>query len=102
MIELVCPICGKKFAYISAADCPDFPFCSQRCKLIDLDNWLEGRYRIGESLEEKTDEELFGNKEKRSVVPGCPAGNWAPTGAKDHKLLKGTKKGEEPHEGKQT
>jgi endogenous inhibitor of DNA gyrase (YacG/DUF329 family) len=22
------------------------PFCSERCKLIDLDNWLSGRYRI--------------------------------------------------------
>lgn len=22
------------------------PFCSERCRMIDLDNWLAGRYRI--------------------------------------------------------
>lgn len=25
---------------------PFRPFCSERCKLIDLDNWLAGRYRL--------------------------------------------------------
>ncbi len=25
---------------------PFRPFCSERCKLLDLDNWLAGRYRI--------------------------------------------------------
>jgi hypothetical protein len=23
-----------------------FPFCSERCKLIDLGRWLDGRYQI--------------------------------------------------------
>ena len=23
-----------------------FPFCSQRCKLIDLGKWLDGKYAI--------------------------------------------------------
>ena len=22
------------------------PFCSERCKLLDLRNWVDGRYRI--------------------------------------------------------
>jgi endogenous inhibitor of DNA gyrase (YacG/DUF329 family) len=26
------------------------PFCSQRCKLADLDNWLKGAYRISSPL----------------------------------------------------
>jgi endogenous inhibitor of DNA gyrase (YacG/DUF329 family) len=25
---------------------PDWPFCSKRCKLIDLGRWLGGTYRI--------------------------------------------------------
>ena len=25
---------------------PHRPFCSERCKLIDLDSWLSERYRI--------------------------------------------------------
>ena len=24
----------------------DYPFCSQRCRLLDLYRWLEGSYRI--------------------------------------------------------
>lgn len=35
-----CPICGKP----SAA--ADDPFCSARCKQIDLGRWLNGSYRI--------------------------------------------------------
>jgi uncharacterized protein len=25
---------------------PDFPFCSERCRLLDLGNWISGGYRI--------------------------------------------------------
>jgi endogenous inhibitor of DNA gyrase (YacG/DUF329 family) len=28
------------------AENPAHPFCSGRCKLIDLGNWLDGAYRI--------------------------------------------------------
>jgi len=38
-----CPTCEKETEY---AGNPYRPFCSERCKLIDLDNWLTGRYRI--------------------------------------------------------
>ncbi len=30
-----CPICKKA---VALGD-PDFPFCSERCRLIDLGNW---------------------------------------------------------------
>jgi endogenous inhibitor of DNA gyrase (YacG/DUF329 family) len=43
-----CPICHKD---VSWADNPCRPFCSERCKLIDLDNWLSGRYRISTPVE---------------------------------------------------
>ncbi|ACG73229.1 protein of unknown function DUF329 [Anaeromyxobacter sp. K] len=39
-----CPICGRP-----AAPRPGnraFPFCSDRCKLIDLGKWLGEEYRI--------------------------------------------------------
>jgi len=38
-----CPICNKVMAY---GENPYRPFCSERCKLVDLDNWLSERYRI--------------------------------------------------------
>ena len=30
---------------------PFRPFCSERCKLIDLDHWLSERYRIATAAE---------------------------------------------------
>jgi len=30
-----------------------FPFCSQRCKLIDLGAWLKGAYKIPSPVENK-------------------------------------------------
>jgi endogenous inhibitor of DNA gyrase (YacG/DUF329 family) len=34
------------------ADLPTRPFCSQRCKLADLHNWLSDAYRISAPLQE--------------------------------------------------
>jgi endogenous inhibitor of DNA gyrase (YacG/DUF329 family) len=34
---------------------PFFPFCSKRCKLIDLGRWLDGTNAIGLSDEETAD-----------------------------------------------
>ena len=44
-----CPICHKTLRVSSGKHQPPspyFPFCSKRCKLIDLGSWLDGRYRI--------------------------------------------------------
>jgi endogenous inhibitor of DNA gyrase (YacG/DUF329 family) len=43
-----CPICKR--AFTSEHGDPPFPFCSQRCKLVDLDGWLSGRYAVSEAL----------------------------------------------------
>jgi endogenous inhibitor of DNA gyrase (YacG/DUF329 family) len=40
--KLHCPIC-KKLVNRSNAD---FPFCSDRCRLIDLGKWASGGYVI--------------------------------------------------------
>jgi endogenous inhibitor of DNA gyrase (YacG/DUF329 family) len=37
-IKLRCPICKKP---VKSADA-DFPFCSERCRLIDLGKWGKG------------------------------------------------------------
>jgi len=41
-IKLRCPICKKA---TKAAD-PEFPFCSARCRQIDLGKWASGGYVI--------------------------------------------------------
>jgi endogenous inhibitor of DNA gyrase (YacG/DUF329 family) len=46
MIRGRCPICGKRFETASIDAWPGFPFCSDRCKLIDLGRWLDGAYQI--------------------------------------------------------
>ena len=44
---MVCPIC-KHQVDESERDRKGsfFPFCSERCKLIDLGRWLGGKYQI--------------------------------------------------------
>ena len=42
-----CPICKKSFDDSTAVQLGSFfPFCSDRCKLIDLGRWLDGAYQI--------------------------------------------------------
>lgn len=49
----VCPNCNTPFA---AGDPPppEFPFCSPRCKMVDLGRWFTGQYSISRPL---TDED---------------------------------------------
>jgi endogenous inhibitor of DNA gyrase (YacG/DUF329 family) len=37
-----CPICKKE---VKLGD-PEMPFCSERCRIIDLGNWASGKYVI--------------------------------------------------------
>ena len=41
-LKLRCPICKK---LVKAGE-PDFPFCSDRCRSIDLGKWATGAYVI--------------------------------------------------------
>ncbi len=45
-----CPICEKELAPDAALESDFFPFCSQRCRQIDLYRWAEGKYGIPEPL----------------------------------------------------
>jgi uncharacterized protein len=49
MIRGRCPICSKSYAIAALADLPTFPFCSQRCRLVDLGRWIDGAYAIPDS-----------------------------------------------------
>jgi uncharacterized protein len=46
MIRGRCPICSKRFEIEKLDDLPSFPFCSERCKLVDLGRWIDGAYAI--------------------------------------------------------
>lgn len=52
-----CVICGRETAYEGAR--PDlYPFCSARCKLVDLGKWLREQHTIDRDL---TPDELPNN-----------------------------------------
>jgi endogenous inhibitor of DNA gyrase (YacG/DUF329 family) len=46
MISGRCPICSKSFKIDKMADLKSFPFCSERCRTIDLACWSDGQYAI--------------------------------------------------------
>jgi endogenous inhibitor of DNA gyrase (YacG/DUF329 family) len=47
--EKPCPICGKP------ATEPSRPFCSERCRDVDLNRWLSGSYAIPGRKDEDED-----------------------------------------------
>lgn len=50
-----CPTCGKEADWENN---PDRPFCSERCKLLDLGRWVNEEYRVpGPELPDKDNEE---------------------------------------------
>lgn len=53
-----CPICKKHVEESGPDRGAWFPFCSQRCKLIDLGRWLGGKYQIPVDAEDQEAEEV--------------------------------------------
>ncbi|MFL6277920.1 MAG: DNA gyrase inhibitor YacG [Blastocatellia bacterium] len=47
-----CPICGEPTTW---KDNPDRPFCSERCRVIDLGNWASEGYRVELPLKDVDD-----------------------------------------------
>ena len=44
---MTCPICKKG---VNSGD-PFLPFCSDRCRLMDLANWASGKYVVSTPLQ---------------------------------------------------
>jgi hypothetical protein len=55
---MLCPICKKEVPERDDPVSPNsfFPFCSDRCRLIDLGRWLGEKYQIPVKPEEDADE----------------------------------------------
>lgn len=54
-----CPMCGRRTTW---RENPHRPFCSERCRLADLNGWLTGRYVVAgdsdDSMAASVEEEL--------------------------------------------
>ncbi len=46
MEKVRCPICDAAMPG-NRKDYPDYPFCSRRCRMVDLGRWLGEDYRVG-------------------------------------------------------
>ncbi|MGH9724167.1 MAG: DNA gyrase inhibitor YacG [Candidatus Acidiferrales bacterium] len=57
-MRLHCPICRK---HTDSETFADFPFCSERCKLLDLGKWSSEQYVISEPA---FDESMFEGLER--------------------------------------
>jgi endogenous inhibitor of DNA gyrase (YacG/DUF329 family) len=55
--EIKCPQCKKPVLW---QDNPDRPFCSERCRLVDLGRWADESYRIaGKSQDTLSDDNII-------------------------------------------
>ncbi|GAX59945.1 hypothetical protein SCALIN_C05_0030 [Candidatus Scalindua japonica] len=54
MSKIKCRSCGKELLYNSISDIPTFPFCSDRCKLMDLGSWFNEDRCIEEPVTNET------------------------------------------------
>jgi len=54
-----CPICRKPSDSEKDAD---FPFCSERCRLLDLGNWASEKYRISHPVFDESELEGAGRE----------------------------------------
>ncbi|HUK49379.1 MAG TPA: DNA gyrase inhibitor YacG [Terriglobales bacterium] len=51
-VKLKCPTCKQPVESAVA----DFPFCSERCRLIDLGKWASGEYVVASPVKDISDE----------------------------------------------
>ena len=55
-----CPICKSELSAAAATQSKDFPFCSSRCREVDLLRWSDGKYAIVEPISaDKLAEKIF-------------------------------------------
>lgn len=53
--QLPCPICGRAVPF----DHPEMPFCSDRCRTVDLGNWAAEKYVISTPRQNELEESDF-------------------------------------------
>lgn len=61
-----CPICATP---VDSQSNREFPFCSERCRLLDLGAWAAGKYAVSEPV---FDEEELSENERRTVILDLP------------------------------
>ena len=64
-VKLRCPICKKAVKSTDA----EFPFCSPRCRTIDLGKWASGAYVISSPVKDAEERIRDSNPEDQEGKP---------------------------------
>jgi uncharacterized protein len=68
---MTCPICKKPVVVPAVNDAPWFPFCSERCRQVDLLRWCQGAYAIVEPLDpDELDEPTGADPDSEETADG--------------------------------
>lgn len=68
----ICPICGEEVT--PRSENKAFPFCSARCKSIDLGKWLSEEYRVPATPNEAGDGDEGSDGDEAAVERAAAAG----------------------------
>jgi len=60
-MKIICPTCKSETTW---EENPWRPFCSEKCKLIDLGKWVSEGYRIAGERGESTEQRAEGTEQK--------------------------------------
>ena len=61
-MKIICPVCKNITTW---EENPFRPFCSERCKLIDLGAWASDEYRIPGKPASETDQAVQDEEDKK-------------------------------------
>ena len=72
MRKIKCPNCGTQLVY--SRENKSRPFCSDRCKLIDLGEWANESYKISEKSSQPPENALvdFDDSIDETITPQNP------------------------------
>jgi len=54
----VCPACRKAVPSAAALRPKMFPFCNERCRLVDLSKWLNGEHVLPSPIDPEDEEAI--------------------------------------------
>lgn len=62
-----CPICRKP---TESQNNSDFPFCGERCRLLDLGNWASEKYKISSPIFDESELQDIEDRDRQAHQPG--------------------------------
>ena len=70
--RMKCPICKRTVLSTIGETGEAFPFCSERCRLIDLGNWASESYKVPAPLSDMEEIPCKAGEEKNIAAAGHP------------------------------